>query len=107
MDDVYACGLSSSSSQGLVLFIDDCFVWTSIIVTMFANWCTSRQSASLSHRRIVGCVTTAALMQYRGILLDYYKLAFVTTLRGLLTEDGSLHSNGYFYFFLLPAVVVC
>lgn len=48
-----------------------------------------------------GCVTTAALMRCRGILLDYYKLAFVTTLRGRLTEDGSLQSSSYFYFLLL------
>lgn len=52
-----------------------------------------------------GCVTTAALMRCRGILLDYYKLAFVTTLRGRLTEDGSLHSYGYFYFLFLAVAV--
>lgn len=48
-----------------------------------------------------GCVTTAALMRCRGIFLDYYKLAFVTTSRGLLTEDGSLHSSSYFCFLVL------
>lgn len=46
--DVCAGDLLSFSSQGLVAFIDNCFIWVLSTSTIFRNWSTQQQAVSKS-----------------------------------------------------------